>query len=110
MTTPSKITFDLDGGVLMQVRLPPKPKRGTACNGCGLCCAVELCVAGEMAFPGASAPCPALKIRGDGKSTYCQLVAIEIVAGMTPMLQELLEIGKGCAMLDEDEAKNEFIP
>lgn len=86
------------------VQLPPKPKWGTTCNGCGLCCARELCVAAEMAFPGGSAPCPALKIRGDGKSTYCQLVAIEIVAGMEPMLQKSLGIGKGCSMQDEPPA------
>lgn len=93
------------GSLHAVVRLPSKPKWGTTCNGCGLCCATELCVAGEIAFPGASAPCPALKIRGDGKSTYCQLVAIEIVAGLTPLLQEALGIGKGCSMPDEPDAR-----
>lgn len=82
--------------------LPKKPKRGAPCNFCGVCCAIELCIAGEMAFPGASAPCPALKLRGDGKSTYCQLVAIEKVAGMEPMLAEALGIGKGCGMSDDN--------
>ena len=105
-TTDIQIADDVRGAHSLHpvVRLPLKARWGTACNGCGLCCAKELCVAGEMAFPGASAPCPALKIRGDGKSTYCQLVAIEIVAGLTPMLQEALGIGKGCSMRDENEA------
>lgn len=84
------------------ISLPSKPRFGTPCNGCGLCCAIELCVVGELAFPGAQAPCPALKIRGDGKSTYCQLVAVEIVAGLTPKIQEALGIGKGCSMADEN--------
>lgn len=81
--------------------LPPKPRFGSPCNGCGICCARELCVLGELAFPGASAPCPALKLRGDGRSTYCELVAIEIVAGLPPMLQTALAIGKGCSMTDD---------
>lgn len=83
--------------------LPPKPKRGSPCNFCGICCAVELCVAGELAFPGASAPCPALKLRGDGKSTYCQLVAVEIAAGLEPILQVSLGIGEGCSMDDDEQ-------
>lgn len=86
----------------MKNPLPPKPKFGAACNGCGLCCALELCIAGEMAFPGAQAPCPALKLRSDGKGTYCELVATEISAGLAPMLQESLGIGKGCSMPDSD--------
>lgn len=84
----------------MTVNLHPKPRSGTPCNGCGLCCALELCHVGELAFPGASAPCPALKIRGDGKSTYCQLVAVEAAAGMTPMIRDGLGIGRGCSMPD----------
>jgi hypothetical protein len=81
--------------------LPPKPKRGSPCNGCGLCCAIELCLAGEIAFPGAIAPCPALKLTGDGRRTYCQLVAFEIAAELPPVIQEGLGIGLGCSMPDD---------
>jgi hypothetical protein len=81
--------------------LPNKPRYKEACNGCGICCAIELCPVGEMAFPGASAPCPALKLTPDGSRTYCQLVAMEQASGMAPLIQMVLGIGKGCSMEDE---------
>ena len=84
------------------VRLPSKPKFGEACNGCGICCAIELCGIAEMAFPGAQAPCPALKIAPDGKRTYCELIAIEKNFRMQPMIQETLAVGHGCTMPDKN--------
>lgn len=82
------------------MNLPDKPKHGMACNGCGLCCAREICPAGVVAFPGAVAPCPALKLTGDGSRTFCELVAIEIEHKLEPMLQHCLGIGEGCTMED----------
>ena len=61
---------------------------------------MELCRVADLAFPGAKAPCPALKLRGDGKSAYCELVAIETVAEMTPIVRLALGVGKGCSMPD----------
>lgn len=81
--------------------LPDKPKYGLPCNGCGRCCAEELCEAAEVAFPGAQAPCPALKLSPDRTRTYCQLVAIEIMHNLEPVLQKSLGIGQGCSMHDE---------
>lgn len=41
-------------------RAPAKPRKGEQCNGCGFCCAAELCdLAVECGF--ASAPCPAME-------------------------------------------------
>lgn len=85
-----------------EIRLPQKPRYKEACNGCGLCCALELCPVAEVAFPGAQAPCPALKIAPAGNSTYCELVMIERLSGMEPLLQRGLGIGLGCSMEDED--------
>jgi len=42
-----------------------KPPYGTPCNGCGLCCQNEICPLGEIVFPRAQAPCPALVVDGD---------------------------------------------
>lgn len=51
---------------------PQKPKFRETCNGCGLCCAAQLCDLAEMAFPGASAPCPALEWE-DGRA-WCGMI------------------------------------
>jgi hypothetical protein len=83
------------------VRLPPKPKYGEACNRCGLCCALELCVIGELAHPGASAPCPSLKMLADGTGTYCEFVAAEQHFGLEPKVSRALGIGNGCGMRDD---------
>lgn len=50
-----------------------KPQYGTPCNGCGLCCQNEICPLGEIVFPRAQAPCPALVI--DGERYVCDLIA-----------------------------------
>ena len=81
--------------------LPLKPRYGTPCNGCGLCCMLELCPAGKLAFPDSSAPCPALMVSEDKSKTYCGLVRAEIDHGMEPILQKSLGIGTGCSMTDE---------
>lgn len=83
--------------------LPSKPREGDRCNGCGICCALEICPAGKIAFPGAVAPCPALKLAPNGSRTFCQLVMAEVVFGLEPMLQKALGIGLGCSMTDNDE-------
>lgn len=87
----------------MTTELPPKPKHGSPCNGCGLCCALEVCNAGEIAYQTTTAPCPGLKIAPDGKRTYCELVVTEITHKMPPILQNLLGIGHGCSMSDDYE-------
>lgn len=80
--------------------LPSKPPFRRPCNGCGVCCSLELCAAGEIAFPGAKVPCPALKLTPDRTRTYCQLVAAEIAGNLEPVLQAGLGIGGGCTMPD----------
>lgn len=78
----------------MNIALPAKPKSGEPCNGCGQCCALEICEAGDAAFPGAAAPCPGLVIL-DGR-TRCKLVMTEIIYDLPPVLQAGLTIGHGC--------------
>jgi hypothetical protein len=84
-------------------RLPPKPKWGEACNRCGLCCKLELCGIGQLAHPGASAPCPSLKLLPDGTGTYCEFVEAENRLGLEPKIARTLGIGNGCGMRDDYE-------
>lgn len=79
--------------------LPNKPAYGKPCNGCGMCCATEICPAGRMIFPADTpTPCPAL--RWDGEKTRCGLVLTEERFGMEPLLRKALGIGEGCSMED----------
>lgn len=80
--------------------LQPKPAFSAPCNHCGLCCEEQLCEVGQLAFPGASAPCPGLDVRDD--VALCSLVITEAAAGMEPMLAKSLGIGCGCSMPDQD--------
>lgn len=85
-----------------------KPKFGAECNGCGLCCVLELCELAEMAFPGAAAPCPALEWE-DGRA-WCGMVRHPSrhmklnYTGVDGLVSELyakgIAVGQGCGMED----------
>ncbi len=79
---------------------PDKPADGEPCNGCGLCCAAELCQAGEMAFGDVPAPCPGMSFR-EGRF-WCKLVETERAAGMEPIIENSLGIGAGCFATAEE--------
>ena len=78
--------------------LQPKPRFAAPCNHCGECCKGQLCELAQMAYPGASAPCPSLDVREH--VALCSLVIIEAAAGMEPMVAKSLGIGCGCSMPD----------
>jgi hypothetical protein len=86
---------------------PAKAKKGDACNGCGWCCHLEVCRLGELAFPDAVAPCPAI-VYQDGK-VRCGLILGEMELmrerkDAEPILQDMLGIGKGCCADDMEDA------
>lgn len=85
------------------IPLPAKPRYGKPCNGCGLCCAREICSIGVIAHPGASAPCPSLKMSEDGTRMLCALIEAEQAYNLQPMIQDALGVGAGCTMHDESE-------
>lgn len=85
-----------------------KPKFREQCNGCGLCCRLEICETGAELLPGAVAPCPALEWE-DGR-TWCGLVrhpsrhlslnfsgADQMVG---PLFLQAIAGGQGCGMED----------
>lgn len=85
--------------------LPTKPKYGSPCNYCGKCCMASLCPVGRQAFPGASAPCPGLRIMAD--RAVCSLVVTEKAHSMAPVIALSLGIGYGCSMVDDDTTAEE---
>lgn len=80
--------------------LPNKPRFKEPCNGCGQCCALQLCEAGRIVHGDIEGPCPSLAMSRDRTRTVCALVEMEIDAGMEPILQQVLGIGLGCSMED----------
>lgn len=75
-------------------RALPKAPYGSPCNGCGFCCAAEVCAIGREAFGDVPAPCPGMLF--DEGRFHCKLVLIESLSGMEPLLATVLGIGKGC--------------
>lgn len=90
------------------IQLPPfptpaKPRKGEACNGCGFCCHMEICLIGQTYFPDTPAPCPAI-VYEDGK-VRCGVVLWEAHhrkenPAYHPRFTEALGIGRGCDASD----------
>lgn len=79
--------------------IPDKPRFGSPCNGCGICCAVEVCQVGIAVLGEIAAPCPAMRFADD--RFYCGLVLLEQSAreqspDLEPFFFNVLGIGKGC--------------
>jgi ABC-type thiamin/hydroxymethylpyrimidine transport system permease subunit len=90
--------MEKDVETMSAIVLPPiiqaKPSFGAPCNGCGLCCAEEVCGIGKIVHGDIQGPCPSLMFVGD--RFRCAVVMTELVAGMPPKIAEALGIGKGC--------------
>lgn len=76
-----------------------KPKFGSPCNGCGLCCKMEVCAIGKGVFGADTpAPCPALIF--ENKRFWCKFVLAEDIARAPSLIGNALGIGKGCCADD----------
>lgn len=82
---------------------PKKPPEGQACNGCGLCCALQPCPIAVELLQAVERPCPALEF-GDGRF-WCGLARTPSRYLDTPragdrpigaMVRLELGIGEGC--------------
>lgn len=74
---------------------PEKPAFGETCNGCGFCCAAEVCKLGKHIHGDAQeAPCPSLVFQ-NGRF-WCGAVLAADSMGLGPALRFSLGIGAGC--------------
>jgi hypothetical protein len=62
------------GEIALCAAAPAKPRPGQPCNGCGVCCVVETCPVGRIAFLKKRGPCPALAWQDEAGRYLCGLV------------------------------------
>jgi hypothetical protein len=60
--------------IWLRADAPSKPQAGTACNGCGICCASEPCPLGMIVSGRRREPCRALAWSEDGRRYRCALL------------------------------------
>ncbi len=90
--------------LLPMVSGPEKPAFGARCNGCGYCCASEVCKLGEMVFETSVAPCPGLTWK-DGRAWCGPMLASAVIGGeMHERLLLAMGAGLGC---DSDDLSAE---
>lgn len=92
---------------------PDKPAEGEACNGCGVCCALETCPAARLLFLRKTGPCPALQWSGTNSCYQCGLlISPRIFVGWLPKAAEKIAsrlfarsiaAGQGCDCSAEPE-------
>lgn len=87
--------------ILPQIPRPSKPREGEACNGCGACCAAEVCRIGlEVLGEDATAPCELLSFH-DGRF-WCSVVEVADKTSVGPLLRMRLGIGIACDSSDSE--------
>lgn len=97
----------------LQRTAPDKPAEGEACNGCGVCCALETCPVARLRFWRKNGPCPALLWCADEANYRCgMLLEPQRFVGVLPRVGEQLvgrlmrrwiAAGQGCDCSAEDE-------
>jgi len=80
--------------VAPRLLLEKKPKHGSPCNQCGLCCVAVLCPLGSIVFGKTNGPCPALQWEDNGDSR-CGLVH-ENPGPIGEAAAHLIGAGQGC--------------
>lgn len=84
-------------------RAPMKASKGEPCNGCGFCCAAELCYFAELLYGEEQpAPCPSMQFR-DGRFWCGEIGRWD--EKIDEKLRYQLGIGQGCTV-DDFEAKS----
>ncbi len=92
--------------IALHAASPDKPQIGDACNGCGVCCAMETCPVGRVVFLRKRGPCPALRWESGQTRYVCGLVwdpgdylrwlPAAWRSGATRLVVRSIAAGKGC--------------
>jgi hypothetical protein len=79
--------------VAPRLLLEKKPKHGSPCNQCGLCCIATVCPLGSIVFGKSNGPCPALE--WEGGESRCGLVT-QNTGPVAEAAAHLIGAGTGC--------------
>lgn len=82
---------------------PAKPRWGSPCNGCGACCAAEVCRVGLAVYGDVPAPCPGMTFRAG--RFWCEPVELADRLDWGWFLRLTIGIGVGCDMDDAAEVR-----
>lgn len=104
--------------IFLHPAAPPKPEEGAACNGCGVCCALETCPVARLRFLKRGGPCPALLWSTTATRYECGLLSTpEIFLGRLPwatetfiqrLLARWIAAGKGCDCTAEPQGPGQL--
>lgn len=84
-------------------KAPMKPRFGETCNGCGYCCAAEVCEVGHVLFgKDCPAPCPGMQFRDGRFLCHAVELADGIGAEYGAYLRLRMGVGRGC---DSDDTE-----
>jgi len=83
---------------------PAKPALGEACNGCGVCCAMETCPLARIVFRLGKRACPALRWQADryvcglagAPGDYLRWLPAAWCAAAGRLVARSIAAGKGC--------------
>lgn len=84
----------------LPMHAPEKPRHGEPCNGCGYCCASEVCDVGRAMHGDVPAPCPSMAW-GDGR-LVCNAVRMADELGPVYSLALRLKMGVGLGCDSDD--------
>lgn len=79
----------------MKRTAPPPPRRGEPCNGCGLCCVLEVCAVGLALDAPREAPCALLSF-DEGESRFRCGAVLAAPPNVKSFLMLKMGIGMGC--------------
>ena len=75
---------------------PAKPAPGALCNGCGVCCAVELCPLARLRYLRSKGPCPALRWMEGERRYVCGMLVDARAPLLRACVRRYIAAGQGC--------------
>jgi len=90
--------------IYIHAEAPAKPQPGAACNGCGVCCTVELCPLAQLRYWRKIGPCPSLRWLAKEKRYGCGMLLEARFSWIRRWIYRSIAAGQGCdSQIDPSE-------